>query len=83
MMKQNFQKNASGRFRIRETETQERKFNANHNLDLVNSLNGGHRLEIFIDGKFQLGASFGGEEPKCSYDLHELLKKLITDKHVW
>jgi hypothetical protein len=42
-----------------------------------------HRLEIFIDGKFTLGVSFDGEEPKCSYDLNELLKKLITDKNVW
>lgn len=149
-MKQNFQKNTSGQFRVRGTKAQERKFNASQNLNLVNSLNTenpdpdifgikeqndvmesykkkgfvlnakdeqglhmffspkcvpkgltklqvrrsinayfkgktksklsdlfGHRLEIFIDGKFRLGASFGGESPKNSKDFHKLLKELI------
>jgi hypothetical protein len=37
----------------------------------------GHRLEIFIDGKFRLGASFGGEAPTNSKEFHKLLKELI------
>jgi hypothetical protein len=37
----------------------------------------GHRLEIFIDGKFRLGASFGGEAPKNPREFHKLLKELI------
>ncbi len=37
----------------------------------------GHRLEMFIDGEFRLGASFGGNVPKNSKEFHKLLKKLI------
>ena len=36
----------------------------------------GHRIEIFIDGKFRLGASFGGEAPKNSKEFHKLLKEI-------
>ena len=39
----------------------------------------GHRLEIFIDGKFRLGASFGGEAPKNSKEFHKLLKELTYE----
>jgi len=37
----------------------------------------GHRIEIFIDGKFRLGSSFGGKAPKNSKEFHKLLKELL------
>lgn len=38
----------------------------------------GNRVEVFVNGKFRLGADFGGKAPDNSKELLKLLKTLLN-----